>query len=195
MHRDWNQAYLDGSTPWDKGVAAPPLLEFLGMHAVTGRILVPGCGTGHDVRALSAVGAEVQGVDIAEEAIRRAKAIPVVGRETYTKADFFKLPDRSQASYDWVFEHTCLCAIDPSQRSTYRDTICHLLKPRGQFLAIFFREVVDYDGDGPPHPIGADEISALFESDFEVLNRFTPKQHYPERPYGCEEVVHFVKRI
>lgn len=194
MSHEWNQAYLDGVTPWDKGAAAPPLLEFLEVHTISGRVLVPGCGTGHDVRVLAKAGSVVHGIDLAEEAIRRAKLFPTVGRETYTEADFFQLSNPAQTAYDWVFEHTCLCAIEPSQRLRYRDSLGKLLKSKGQFLAIFFREVVDYDGDGPPYPISADEIAALFERDFEVLNRFIPTQHYPERPYGCEEVVHFVKR-
>ena len=29
MARDWNAAYEVGDTPWDKGYASPPLIEFL----------------------------------------------------------------------------------------------------------------------------------------------------------------------
>jgi hypothetical protein len=117
-----------------------------------------------------------------------------VGQETYLKADFFKLSDREQSAYDWVFEHTCFCAIEPSQRKDYVATLIKLLKPKGQFLAVFFREVEDYDDNGPPHPVGAEEIMALFDPYFEVRKRFTPRRHYPGRPFGSEEVVHFIKR-
>jgi hypothetical protein len=59
MARDWNAAYEGGETPWDKGYASPPLIEFLNFQPISGRVLVPGCGAGHDVRALAAEGAEV----------------------------------------------------------------------------------------------------------------------------------------
>ncbi|MFN5868275.1 MAG: thiopurine S-methyltransferase, partial [Akkermansiaceae bacterium] len=49
---DWNQRYELGDTPWEKGHAAPPLLELLEKMDPSiwgeGAVLVPGCGTGHD---------------------------------------------------------------------------------------------------------------------------------------------------
>ena len=56
MARDWNAAYRLGDTPWDKGYAAPPLIEFLKRQSISGCVLVPGCGAGHDVRALVGAG-------------------------------------------------------------------------------------------------------------------------------------------
>ena len=73
MARDWNAAYEGGDTPWDKGYASPPLIEFLKLQSISGRVLVPGCGAGHDVRALAAEGAEVVGLDIAPRGIIRRK--------------------------------------------------------------------------------------------------------------------------
>jgi methyl halide transferase len=52
---DWESAYVLGETPWDKGFASPPLSWFLqlGQWLPAGRVLVPGCGRGHDVRLLA----------------------------------------------------------------------------------------------------------------------------------------------
>ena len=41
-----------------------------------GRILVPGCGLGHDVRAAAAAENAVIGFDLAPEAIQRAETWP-----------------------------------------------------------------------------------------------------------------------
>ena len=74
---DWDQHYQDKHTPWDKGAPAPPLLEWIAANpdALNGRILVPGCGGGHDVRALAATGIEdVLGFDISPAAIAEAKS-------------------------------------------------------------------------------------------------------------------------
>lgn len=191
MAKNWEQAYLAGDTPWDKGHAAPPLVEFLGKTQLSGRVLVPGCGTGHDVRLLSAHGVEAVGMDLSPEAIRRAEAFAKEGSESYVLGDFFNLPTGAVGAFDWVFEHTCLCAIEPSQRAEYVRSLVKALRPEGQFLAVFFREVSDYDGDGPPHPISAEEIETLFGAQFERVASFVPKMHYSERPFGSEEVVHF----
>jgi len=188
MPKDWNKAYEEEDIPWDKGCAAPPLVEFLEPKPITGRVLVPGCGTGHDVRALASQGADVVGMDIAPRAIRLATAFPLAHDERYELGDFLNLDARHRGAYDWVVEHTCLCAIDPSERAAYLTAVCSALKPGGQYLAVFFREVSDYTGDGPPHPISREETDALFGDAFEVVESFIPQQTYPSRPLGAEEV-------
>ncbi|MFO8026805.1 MAG: methyltransferase domain-containing protein [Opitutales bacterium] len=188
MPRDWNSAYENDDAPWDKGYAAPPLVEFLSKRAVCGRVLVPGCGTGHDVRLLATQGADVTGLDIAAGALRKAATFPQTGGERYERGDFLNLEEKYHDSYDWVVEHTCLCAIEPAQRVAYATSLKRALKPGGYFLAVFFREVPDYSGDGPPHPISEQEIDQLFGGDFEPLESFVPQESYPSRPVGSEEV-------
>lgn len=188
MARDWDKAYEEGDTPWDKGYASPPLGEFLERHAVSGRVLVPGCGSGHDVRALAGQGAEVVGMDIASGAIRKAAAFPSVARESYELGNFLRLPKEHAGAYDWVFEHTCLCAIEPAERTAYALAVHRALKPGGHYLAVFFREVSDYRGDEPPHPISRAETDVLFSDNFETVESFVPQATYPSRPFGAEEV-------
>jgi SAM-dependent methyltransferase len=188
MANDWNQAYEAGETPWDKGYASPQLCEFLAARSIRGRVLVPGCGTGHDVRRLAAQGAEVVGLDIAESALRRAEAHPKAADERYLLGDFLRPPPSLLAAFDWVFEHTCLCALDPAERSAYADSVAAVVRPGGHFLAVFFREVENYTGEGPPHPIGGEAIDRLFRNHFELLDASVPSQSYPSRPYGAEEL-------
>jgi SAM-dependent methyltransferase len=188
MGTDWNTAYENDDTPWDKGVAAPPLRAFLTTHAVFGRVLMPGCGLGHDVRLLAEQGAEVVGLDIAPGAVRKAQAVPAVGHECFEVADFLNLPSNYHGQFDYVVEHTCLCALDREQRVAYGRSVRQALKPDGMYLAIFYRVVAGYDGDGPPHPITAEEIAALFGADFEMIERLVPVETYPSRPIGSEEV-------
>ena len=72
---DWEQLYREGETPWEKGAAHPALIRWLNENPLSGRVLVPGCGFGYDVRALAATGAEVVGLDIAPSAITTARAV------------------------------------------------------------------------------------------------------------------------
>jgi len=194
MPKDWNAAYESDDTPWDKGVAAPPLRTFLASHQITGRVLVPGCGLGHDVRLLAEQGASVVGLDIVPKAVRKAQAIEAVGDERFEVADFLNLPTDYHEQFDAVVEHTCLCALDPAQRVAYVRAVLQALKPDGYYLAVFFREVKDYRAGGPPHPITGDQIEALFGNDFDTLESSVPQQSYPCRPLGSEEVRWMRKR-
>ena len=194
MAKDWNRAYEQHDTPWDKGYASPPLLEFLKRHSVSGHVLVPGCGTGHDVRALAAQGAHVVGLDIAPRAVRQAQVFPLVEAERYECGDFLDLDEAHCGRYDWVVEHTCLCALDLSQRVAYARSVQRALKPSGHYLAVFYRVVSDYQADGPPHPLSREESHALFSHALEPVNAFVPEQSYPSRPVGSEEVCLWRKR-
>ena len=194
MPKDWNTAYENANMPWDKGAAAPPLREFLATRSLAGRVLVPGCGLGHDVRLLAEQGAAVVGVDIAPHAVQQAQALPPVAGACFELADFLALPAQYHGQFDVVFEHTCLCALDVEQRVAYVRAVLQALKPGGHYLAVFFRQVADYRGEGPPHPIAADQIEVLFGDDFDTLESRVPQQSYPCRPLGCEEVRWMRKR-
>ena len=141
MTTDWEACYCAGQTPWDKGAAAPPLLEWLAgpSRGLAGDVLVPGCGFGHDVRAIAATGhaRRVVGLDLSGAAVARSRAFPAAGGETYVEGDLFTLPLAWNGRFDWVFEHTCFCAIDPARRAEYVRTVADALRPDGQLLAIF----------------------------------------------------------
>lgn len=188
MAKDWNAAYEAKHTPWDKGSASPPLSAFLEKHPLTGRVLVPGCGLGHDARLLARQGASVVGLDIAPSAVRQARALPAEGELSFEVGDFLNLAENYHGQFDTVVEHTCLCALDPAQRLAYVRSVLQALKPDGHYLAVFFRKVKDYRGEGPPHPIAAEQIEALFGDDFDTLESSMPQQSYPCRPLGSEEV-------
>jgi SAM-dependent methyltransferase len=194
MAKDWNAAYETGDMPWDKGEAAPPLRAFLKRTPIAGRVLVPGCGLGHDVRLLAKQGALAVGLDIAVDAVRRAQAIPANRDASFEVGDFLNLPASYHGQFDAVVEHTCLCALDREQRVAYVRSVRQALKPGGMYLAVFYRVVADYDGDGPPHPISVGEIDALFGADFEMVERVVPQESYPSRPVGCEELCLMRKR-
>ncbi|MFP4157197.1 MAG: methyltransferase domain-containing protein [Opitutales bacterium] len=188
MPRDWNQAYQNGDTPWDKGEPAPPLVEFLGRRKLVGQVLVPGCGSGHDVRLLAGQGAVVTGLDIAPAALEVARRYPAAGRERYICGDFCALAETLRGGFDLLFEHTCLCAIDPAERQAYARSAAAALRPRGYLLGIFYRRVQDTGGGGPPYPVESGELDALFAAAFETLESYVPRRTYPSRPFGCEEV-------
>jgi SAM-dependent methyltransferase len=82
--RAFDTAYADGGVPtWDIGRPQPAvvrLVESGAFGAPRARVLDAGCGTGEHALLLAAAGHTVVGVDVAPEAIRRARAKVERGR-------------------------------------------------------------------------------------------------------------------
>lgn len=177
---DWNRRYAEDDTPWDKGEAHPVLREMLAHGVLSGRILVPGCGTGHDVRELARRGLEVVGLDVAPIAIECARAHKPVGQEIFILGDLFDLPAEMRGTFDGIFEHTCFCAIDSARRADYAEAVAAALRPGGRLLAVFYA-TPDNGGEGPPFGCTTEEIDALFGGNFRLLEERAEIPTFAER--------------
>lgn len=176
---DWEERYRAGDTPWDEGFAAPALTEFLTRLPMRGEVMVPGCGPGHDVRAIAAQGASVIGMDLSETALRLARSAPRTGGEVYEQGNLFDLPASWNGRFDWVVEHTCFCAIPPGRRADYVGAIARILKPEGCYFAIFYLDPAA--PKGPPHGVTREEISTLFDPGFDLLEEWVPASAFEGR--------------
>ena len=166
----WDQRYLDGTDRWELGSPAPPLARFLKEQAQApqppGRVLVPGCGRGHEAALLASLGFEVVGLDFSAEAVREARRLhgEQPGLLTWVQADLLDAEaldaaGLGSASCDGVLEHTCYCAIDPALRQAYRSTVSRLLQPEGWLLGLFW---CHSRPGGPPYGSDADQLVADF---------------------------------
>jgi methyl halide transferase len=182
---DWNTCYENKETPWDKGQPTPVLAELMARHPslLQGRVLVPGCGLGHDALALSQAGCEVTGADIAALAIEKAIELDVARLVTYRLVDIFDSPADMIGAFDAIWEHTCLCALDPAWRNQYVAGIKTTLKPGGMVAGVFFiNPEMDPGETGPPFGISVSELEALWQSvGFTVLDSWVPETGYAGR--------------
>jgi cyclopropane fatty-acyl-phospholipid synthase-like methyltransferase len=181
---EWQRRYEQNDTPWDKGAPAPPLVDFLQTNSITGHVLVPGCGKGHEVRALGrqpnckSVGLDLSATAIAE-ATRIASPVGAGSTTTFIVGDFFQLPSSHQASFDWLVEHTCFCAIEPNQRPDYVRAASSALRPDGKIFGIFY---LNPDTEsGPPFAISKEELSRLFDPHFVLFEEWIPRKSFPGR--------------
>ena len=202
MPNDWEQHYRESHTPWDRGEPAPPLIHWLETHPdeMSGRVLVPGCGIGHDVRAIARVRprASVVGLDISPTAVKQARTIAPAGVERYRDGDLFDLPEGMLDSFDWVFEHTCFCAIDRESRGDYVRAVWTALRPGGQLLGVFYLDPYSEGhspGEDPPHGCSLEELRELFEASrrFRICETNLPERAYPGRE--GREIVVWMKRL
>lgn len=186
---DWDTHYAAGDTPWDKGAPAPPLLEWLDHgDRIGGDVFVPGCGLGHDVRALAASPGvrRVVGLDFSDAALATARGFPKAGNEEYRAGDLFDLPAGLPGAFDWVFEHTCFCAIPRRRRADYVRAVHDALRPNGRLLAVFYLDPYKPGeplppGGGPPFGTTVAELDGLFTPSFELLEERRPTRAYPGR--------------
>ena len=186
MHdTDWEARYQSGDMPWEKGAPSPGLVDFLAAHSELprGSVLVPGCGTGHDVRAWAEAGFQVTGYDLAPSAIAlaRRKTQEANLNAEFVLGDF--LADEPPRRFDWIFEHTLFCAIHPSRREDYVQAVLRWLQPGGHYLAVNY---LIPDEDGPPFGTTREEQVARFSPHLELLEDWVPRS-YPNRT-GLERV-------
>ena len=180
--RFWETLYHNEEDHWELGSSAPPLVSHLRKDPPPkGKVAVLGCGRGHDARIFSQLGYDVWGFDFSETAINEAKKIggDQDGHLRFECRDIFKLPEIYPAFFDVIWEYTCFCAIDPKRRPDYVQTVLHLLKPGGYFLANFW-PVRDGTG-GPPFPVQRSEIERLFGPFFSFLTAYEPSNSVPGR--------------
>ena len=175
----WEQRYQTKDMTWEKGAPSPGLVDFLAAHPELprGTVAVPGCGTGHDVRAFAQAGFAACGIDLAPSAIALAKERTQAAgwQATFELSDFLR--DEPPNLFDWIFEHTLFCAIQPPERDAYVRAVLRWLKPGGTYLAVNY---FDCGPDGPPWPTNRAEQVERFAPQFKLLADWTPRS-FPNR--------------
>ena len=165
----WEQRYQDNNAPWNLSMASPPFTSLLtSVNAPTaGKTAVLGCGPGHDALLFAKYGFETIGFDFAPRAIAIAQNLSKTMDITsqFLQRDIFKLANEFSNNFDYAIEHTCFCAIHPSQRPDYVNTVRSILKPNGELIAIFFAHSRP---DGPPFGSTLEEIQDLFSPVFDT---------------------------
>jgi SAM-dependent methyltransferase len=176
---EWEDRYQTGDMPWEKGEPSPGLVDFLAENPslARGSVCVPGCGTGHDARAWAKAGFDVLGLDLAPSAIKlsRERTADAGLSAQFQLANF--LHEAPPRQFDWLFEHTLFCAINPDQRDDYVRAVLRWLKPNGQFLAVHY---LIPDTDGPPFGTTRQELLTRFAPHFQLHREWVPRS-YPNR--------------
>jgi SAM-dependent methyltransferase len=176
-NRDWEALYQANDTFWDHGEASPGLVDYLAANSSLplGQALVPGCGRGHDARALAQAGWAATGLDLAPSSVPLAKRLADEERLPidYRIGDF--LSDEPHKLFDLVFEHTLFCAIPPVRRDDYVQALRRWLKPGGLYLAVNY--MITEDNGEPPFSTTTAELDERFGEPFELLRRWTPRSY------------------
>ena len=95
-----------------------------------------------------------------------------------------------------IWEHTCFCAIDPSDRARYVAAAAGCLVDGGVLAGVFFLTPFDPGDDttGPPFGVSLEDLDKWFSPWFERLDGWVPAAAYPGRE-GREWVGLFRKLV
>ncbi len=211
----WQARFEADAIPWDRGGVNPQLEAWIRSGLLKSsasmeprprgndeprltRVLVPGCGGGHEVEFLAEWGFDVTGIDYAPAAIERVRErlrelfrsgrANQVNRVELIEADL--LAWEPTALFDAIYEQTCLCAMYPDDWRAYADRLRDWLRPGGKLFALFMqmRRPGAATGfiEGPPYHCDINAMRALFvDEDWEWS-----KPAYPvvAHPSGAEEL-------
>lgn len=161
--RDWEERYVAGKTGWDRGVVSPALHQWLSDDLLPrGRVLVPGCGHGHEIADLVRFGCQVTAVDIAAQPVLRLMSALAEQNLHANVVQADLLHWTPAEPFEAVYEQTCLCALDPSHWREYQQRLANWLLPGGRLFALFMQ--TGRDG-GPPFDCPIPNMRELFPAE------------------------------
>ena len=185
----WDEIYLHNKVTWDMRTPTPVFENLLdaGKLIYPGKILITGCGKGHDAVLAAKKGYDVYAVDFAFEAIKLARQMAI--RENVKlnliHQDIFNL-DRVYMNYfEYVYDYVTYCSVLPERRREYAERISALLKPGGKLIALLF-PVEEREG-GPPFAVNVGEFYDLFSE--HLMLRFSSKKINSIKPRMDREIL------
>ena len=155
----WDTRFRDGVTPWDAGGVPRKLAEWLRSRSPR-RVLIPGCGTGYEVRLCAEHGHDVLAVDFSDAAIEAARRELGVHCGRVKKADFFRL---DEGPFDLVYERAFLCALPRALWPDWGRRMAELVRPGGELAGFFY---IDDNERGPPFGISLQGLEELLAARF-----------------------------
>jgi len=161
----WDLRYAARFVPWDAGRVPADFQAFVAAQPVPLRVLVPGCGSGWEVRFLAERGWPVVGLDFSAGALAAAR--PVLGpfADRVREGDVFQ--PIAEEPFQLVYERAFLCALPRRLWPDWAERMAALVVPGGMLAGYFF---IDAAERGPPFPLHSDdELRDLLEPAFERL--------------------------
>jgi SAM-dependent methyltransferase len=156
----WDTRFRDGVTPWDAGGVPRQLAVWLQHKKSLLRVLIPGCGTGYEVRLFAERGHDVLAIDFSDAAVAAARRELGSLSRLVKKADFFEFETEP---FDLIYERAFLCALPRSLWPAWGRRVAELVRPGGELAGFFY---VDDNERGPPFGISREGMEGLLSSAF-----------------------------
>ena len=178
----WNDRFAAEFTPWDQG-GVPECLQqninHIGAAATFAqppRVLIPGCGSGYEVKCFADLGWDVLAIDFSPAAVAQAKnKLSLMNNGSALAAsvhevDFFG-DALANKRFDIVYERAFLCALPRRMWLQWSQRIAALIPSGGRLMGFFFADKID---KGPPFGLADGELEALLTPNFSRLQLAIP---------------------
>ena len=163
----WVKRWEVGKLPWDLGGIPANLVSYLTRtHASPTRVLIPGCGTGYEVRAFHEAGHDVTAIDFSGPAVAHAKEVLGQLGDKVIQGNFFK-HNFGDRRYGLIYERGFLCSLPPARWPDYAARMADLLLPGGRLVGLF---LYGQEPEPPPFPLTEETAAALLGRSFRLVN-------------------------
>jgi SAM-dependent methyltransferase len=171
----WDTRFRDGVTPWDAGGVPQKLAMWLQSKESSLRVLIPGCGTGYEVRLFAERAHDVLAIDFSAAAVEAARRELGLLSRLVEKANFFEFETES---FDLVYERAFLCALPRTLWPAWGRGMAELVRPSGELAGFFY---IDDNQRGPPFGISREGLKGLLAEAFELTEdeAVPPEQSLP----------------
>lgn len=157
----WDTRYLGGVTPWDAAGVPPRLLQWLSNRPAA-TVLIPGCGTGYEVRAFASHGHDVTAIEFSDAALEAARKYLGPLADRVRKADFFTFETKP---FQLVYERAFLCALPRRMWPQWALRMGELIEPGGALAGFFY---IDDNERGPPFGITSAGLEDVLRPGFDL---------------------------
>lgn len=170
----WDTRFRGGVTPWD-AAGVPPFLKTWIEGRKPCRVLIPGCGSGYEVRLFAGHADDVLAIDFSAAAVEAARRELGELARLVAQQDFFEFEAQP---FDLVYERAFLCALPRRLWPHWARRLTELVRPGGELAGFFY---LDDNERGPPFGIAPHAIEELLGGEFELSEEKTiaPEESIP----------------
>ena len=159
-HLGFSKIY-EGNPPWDIGKPQPPFVTIAGQ--VISPVLDAGCGTGNTALFFAALGHQVTGIDLVDEAIRRARA---KAAERGLTAKFLIKDAMTLGEWDErfasVIDSGLFHVYAEDERRCYVHGLANVVQPGGRLFLFTFTE------EAPEGGVSRQQLYEIFTDGWDV---------------------------
>ena len=190
----WEDIYKKDDIGWDLN-GPTPTFEKIASKLKPGKVIILGCGRGHDAITFARFGFEVTAVDFAPSAISYLKSLCIMKnvKVNIIQNDIFLLGRSLNNYFDYVIEQTCYCAIDPNRREQYERLIYRILKPDGCLIGLWYPIDKPFKIEGHHGEFSISNLKDIFKKNWKIIEESFSELSVEKRKKR-EKLITFKKR-
>ena len=171
----WDARFDAAFTPWDQGGVPKSLSDYVAQNPSPKKVLIPGCGSAHEVRFFTDHQWDVRALDFSSAAVLHARQLLGSLGALVEEADFFG-EAIALARFDVIYERAFLCALPRHLWQSWAARVAQLISPDGFLIGFFY---FDDSEKGPPFGIAEQRLTQLLVPYFSLVQNHLPADSIP----------------